>query len=188
MPLTNATDAGPLQILIGTWTGDKGKDIAPEFNQGTEENAYREKIEFNPVRNLSNAEEQLLITVQYHQVVHRKRDNKQIHDQCGYWIWDKNSQTILHTFTIPRGLAVLAGGSVKIDSEGTHVFKVSSTVDDLNFPITQSNFLLSKAKTLRFEQKLTVIEDKLKYKQSSLVDIYGDEFEHSEKNTLKRID
>ena len=37
---------GPLADLVGIWEGDKGDDIAPSDDRGTENNKYRERIVF----------------------------------------------------------------------------------------------------------------------------------------------
>jgi hypothetical protein len=183
---TNATELGPLQILVGTWQGQSGTDIAPE-SDGTETNHYRERIVFEPVRPFSNAEEQKLLAVQYHLVVYRIKDNKQIHDQCGYYSWDEAENTVVHSFTIPRGLGIVAGGSVEIDKQNVHTFNFEASENHSDWPITQSPFLSKKAKTLSFKQNMTVAGSELNYEQTTLVDIYGQEFEHTDTNRLIRV-
>lgn len=180
----NATDLGPLQILIGTWQGNQGDDKSPEPD-GTELNAYRETLTFKPVRPFSNAEEQRLIAVQYHQVVHRIRDNKQIHDQCGYIHWDEQNQELVQTATIPRGLSLVAGGNYTNNGD-THEFRVKSEVNS-QWPISQSPFLSEKAKTLSYEQVLIANGDSLNYQQTTVVDIYGKVFNHTDENRLVRL-
>lgn len=184
--MTNATDFGPLQLLIGVWQGQSGMDIAPEPD-GTEENAYRERIEFKPVRPFSNAEEQRLLAVQYQQVVYRIRDNKQIHDQCGYYSWDEHTQTLIHSFSIARGLSLVAGGTVEIDEASQHTYRMKCQEGDADWPISQAPFLTQKAKTLSFEQEMTVLGSEMTYQQTTLVDIYGKSFEHTDHNRLIRI-
>ncbi len=66
-------DFGPLSLLLGCWQGDKGVDIAPEDN-GPEENRYRERLVFEAVGDVDNADEQALLVVRYHQHIHRIRD------------------------------------------------------------------------------------------------------------------
>jgi hypothetical protein len=145
--MTNATDFGPLQLLIGIWQGQSGTDLSPEPD-GTEHNQYRERFEVQPVRPLSNAEEQHLMAVQYHQTVYRIRDNKQIHDQSGYWSWDKEMQTVMHSFTLARGMSVIAGGQVQIDEKFRHHFNVSASAEiGAQWPISQSPFLAPESVT-----------------------------------------
>ena len=52
-------DYGPLAALVGTWTGDKGTDIAPDAD-GPEENPYYEIIVFEAIGDVTNAGEQTL--------------------------------------------------------------------------------------------------------------------------------
>jgi hypothetical protein len=52
----NELDYGPLTGLIGTWTGDKGTDIAPEPD-GTENNPYYETITYTAIGDVEDAEE-----------------------------------------------------------------------------------------------------------------------------------
>jgi len=185
MTYTNATDAGPLQILIGTWHGHRGFDVAPDPD-GTEKNSYRERLTINPVRNLSNAEKQKLIAVQYHQLIHRVNDNRQIHDQCGYWIWDEAAKTIIHSFSLPRGLTVIAGGTLAINENKCHTFSVESDATEGEWRIQQSPFLQSNALTRHFKQTLTVKGSELNYQQTTTIDIYNSQFEHTDENTLIR--
>ncbi|MEN9451620.1 MAG: hypothetical protein RLZZ369_679, partial [Pseudomonadota bacterium] len=63
-------DYGPLSALIGTWQGDKGLDVAPEPD-GKEESPYFETITFTPIGDVTNAEQQVLVGLRYHQTVSR---------------------------------------------------------------------------------------------------------------------
>ena len=102
-------DYGPLAALVGVWKGDKGLDLSPEPD-GIERNPYYEVITFELAGDVTNAEEQTLSVVRYHQVVSRKSNDEVFHDQVGYWLWDPADNTIVENFTIPRGVAVVAGG------------------------------------------------------------------------------
>ena len=61
----SAIDYGPLQGLIGTWSGDQGLDISPEPD-GIEENPYYETLAFEAAGDMTNAESQTLSIVRYH--------------------------------------------------------------------------------------------------------------------------
>jgi hypothetical protein len=50
---------GPLAALAGIWEGDKGDDVAPDDNRGTETNRYRERMRFEPFGPTDNHEQQL---------------------------------------------------------------------------------------------------------------------------------
>ncbi len=185
MTVNTLLDYGPLQLLIGKWVGNSGDDRSPEPGN-VEINAYRETIVYEGIRQVSNAEEQHLAVLFYRQVVHRIRDNKQIHDQCGYWMWDAENDAILHSFTIPRGLTALAGGNYKKDGQQI-ILSVSASADHPRWAITQAPFLASKAKSKAFTQELVVCGDKMSYEQTTIVDIYEKkQFEHTDCNTLTR--
>jgi len=48
---------GPLAPLVGVWHGDKGDDIAPSDDRGTENNKYREQMIFEPIGPANNHEQ-----------------------------------------------------------------------------------------------------------------------------------
>ncbi|HIP76725.1 MAG TPA: DUF1794 domain-containing protein, partial [Psychromonas hadalis] len=135
---------GPLTGLIGTWVGDKGKDVSPEPD-GTETNLYNETIIFKGAFDLDNAEEQHLSAVHYEQQVHRIADNKVIHQQTGYWLWEVDTNKVINSLTIPRGMSVLAGGEFSESESGEIKFEVSAK-EEGNWKIIQTPFMHNKAK------------------------------------------
>jgi hypothetical protein len=180
--IINGVDYGPLAALMGEWQGDKGTDTAPEPD-GSEENNYSETLTFEAIGNTSNAEMQDLAGVLYHQVVTRIRDQKPIHNQTGYWMWDKENNLVMHSFTIPRGVCVLAGGEVSTDN----TLEVQAAMGDKEWEIIQSPFMKKKARTVKYQHKVTVKGDTLNYQQTMSLEIYGKQFEHTDNNTLKRV-
>lgn len=182
-------DYGPLAGLSGSWKGDKGRDLSPEPD-GTEENAYTETILFTPAGDVDNAETQELAAIHYHLAVHRIPDGKQIHNQTGYWIWDAEAQMVMHEFTIPRAVAVIAGGAWRgeTDDDGNIVIEVAAESGSPEWPIIQSPFMQENALTTEFSQRLAIGSERLAYRQTTLVDIYGREaFEHTDENELKPL-
>jgi hypothetical protein len=179
-------DYGPLTGLIGIWKGNKGEDLAP-IPDGIEQNNYYETITYSAAGDLDNAETQELIAVQYRQCVNRISDDKAIHDQTGYWIWDAEAEMIMHSFTIPRGVAVLAGGSCLAVPDGENLLmEVKASQGGSDWQIIQSPFMQGNAVTREFEQQLVLGKDSLRYSQMTTVEIYGQIFEHSDGNELLR--
>ena len=178
-------DYGPLSGLTGTWSGDKGTDWSPE-KSGLNKNEYFETIVFTPAGEVENAESQVLAAIHYHQVVIDKSDGDAIHNETGYWIWDSASQTVIHSFTIPRGVCVIAGGkySGEVDSDGAALIEVNAYSDSAEWGITQAPFMSSHAKTSKFSQKIIVGKGKFCYDETTTVEIYGKTFEHTDQNTL----
>ena len=180
---------GPLAALVGIWRGDKGVDRAPEPD-GEERNPYYETIRFETAGDVTNAEQQTLSVVRYHQVVSRKSNDKVFHDQVGYWLWDPADDTIVETFTIPRGVAVVAGGKLgePADLAQELVFEVAADANSPEFGIVQAPFMFKQAKTTAFTHSLTVKGDEMRYTESTILDIYDKtSYDHKDVNTLRRV-
>ena len=180
-------DYGPLTGLIGSWKGDKGLDIAPEPD-GTENNPYYETITFTAIGDVTNAETQVLSALHYRQVVQRKSNDKVFHDETGYWMWDPAGKLVMHSLVIPRGVCVLAGGNYngsKNTADGVTI-EVAAHINDKDWKIIQSPFMQETARTTEFRHKITTGEGKLSYSETTIVDIYGKVFEHTDTNELVR--
>ncbi|TNE80494.1 MAG: DUF1794 domain-containing protein [Gammaproteobacteria bacterium] len=177
---------GPLASIIGTWQGDSGMDIAPE-SDGVEENPYYETLVCEAAGDLTNAETQQLWVVRYRQEVRRKSNDEVFHDQVGYWMWDEAQQLVIQSLSIPRAVCVLAGGKASTTAEGATQIVVSASLDDPHWNILQSPFMAKNAKTTSYHHSITVKGDSMKYTESTLLDIYGREFDHTDGNTLHRI-
>lgn len=184
----NSDEFGPLAALIGEWTGDHGVDIAPEPD-GQETNPYFETITYDPVSGLKNAESQSLEVIHYRQIVQRKSDGAVFHDETGYWMWEPDTRTVMHSLTIPRGVCVLAGGvyAGEKDSDGRTVIEVAASLTDERWKIIQSPFMQANASTTSFSQKMIVGNGRLSYMQTTMLDIYDKTFEHTDQNDLTLI-
>jgi len=176
-------DYGPLALLVGHWEGDKGLDIAPEPD-GKEENPYFETIFFEAIGNVTNAESQTLSVLRYHQVVSRKSDDKVFHNETGYWMWDSGTGIVMHSLTIPRGVCLLAGGNATVGK--ATALDVSASLDSKEWGIVQSPFMQEKARTTKFDHNITVEGDKLSYSETTVLEIYGKTFDHTDSNVLNR--
>ncbi|MCK5818780.1 MAG: FABP family protein [Psychromonas sp.] len=186
MKTENAINYGPLNHFIGRWIGHKGKDLSPEPD-GTEVNLYTETMLCTEAFELDNAQQQVLSAVHYQLKVLRISDDKVIHQETGFWLWEQGTKNIIHSFTIPRGMNVLAGGEFEVNDDNDIVFNVSATIDKSDWQITQSPFLYKKAKTKKFEQQVVLNENTLRYTQTTMLDIYGREFTHTDQNILIKV-
>ncbi|MBV1914830.1 MAG: FABP family protein [Pseudomonadales bacterium] len=178
---------GPLAGLIGVWNGDKGIDIAPE-PKGTGETDYFETITFTAIGDVTNASKQTLSVLHYSQIVSNKASGDVFHHESGYWMWDPSDNTIMHSLVIPRGVAVLAGGTCAAPSsvQDTVTIEVKATDGDKDWNIAQSPFMQNNAKTTSFQHSVTVGNGKLSYSETTMLDIYGRVFEHTDANELTR--
>ncbi len=175
----------PLLKLIGTWKGNQGVDLAPKPVED-ENNPYYEELIIELVDStIENAEEQALTAVRYHQVVREKSNDKISHSEVGYWLWDEKNKQVMNSFTIPRGVCVLAIGEVVANNDEL-VFSVLANSDKSSGTIAQSDFMKSKAKTLSFKREFKIVGNTLSYTQETVIDIYGKVFDHIDKNELTK--
>lgn len=187
MSTIDDTDYGPLADLIGVWKGDNGLDIAPEPD-GPENNPYYETLTLTGIGDVTNANYQKLAVVHYRQIVQRKSNDEVFHDETGYWMWDAESETIMQSLLIPRGVGVLAGGehSGKKEDDGSFILRVSADINNKDWQVIQSPFMQSNARTTEFHHWIKVKDDKLSYSETTIVEIYGKIFEHTDSNDLFR--
>ncbi|HRP68708.1 MAG TPA: heme-binding beta-barrel domain-containing protein [Turneriella sp.] len=175
---------GPLFPLIGTWTGDKGMDISPE-PEGEEHSPYFETITIEPVGDAVNAEEQKLVVLSYKQVVCRKSNGEVFHHQLGYWYYEKKTNEIFYSLSIPRAVSVLAKGNAQ--TKGNQVdFFVEAKKEDPNFGVLETPFMSAKASTRGFTLKVNVDGDTMRYTMNTALSIYDRSFDHTDENTLTR--
>jgi hypothetical protein len=183
--MSDTIDYGPLACLVGVWKGSDGMDVAPEPDDD-EHNPYYETLVFEAAGDVTNAEEQVLSVVRYHQEVRRKSNDKVFHDQVGYWLWDPATDVIVQSLTIPRAVTLLAGGKAVLE-DGSTILEVRAVEGDADWGILQSPFMQQKARTLEFRHRLTVKGDTLSYSETTLLDIYDKKrYEHTDDNTLQR--
>ena len=177
---------GPLGALVGVWEGDKGDDIAPDDDRGTENNQYRERMSFVPTGLIEN-HEQKLYGLRYATTAWRLGEPDPFHEELGYWLWDAQSKQVLRCFIIPRGVTVIAGGTVDPDDKS---FKLSAEAGSDTYGICSNKFLDEEFKTIRYELKITLNTDgTLSYEEDSQLRIKGQKeiFHHIDRNTLKKV-
>ena len=182
----DGVDYGPLRALIGKWIGDRGVDVAPDSDGEKDRTEFIDEIEFLPSGPAENAEEQELVSLRYHHVVRKKENGKIFHDQIGHWIYEPETGLIMHSLTIPRAVVLLAGGKLTENDSGW-VAEVKATAGDNSFGIAQSPFMNEKAKTKAFEMSLSLEGDTLSYKETTYLHIYGVDFDHVDKSSLRRV-
>ena len=181
----DGVDYGPLHPLIGSWRGQKGLDVSPEPD-GEDKNAYYDEITFSPSGAAENAEEQQLVSVRYHQQVRKHSNGKVFHEQVGHWIYEPATGMLVQSLSIPRAVSLLAGGELQTKGNET-IFRVEARAGSESFGITQSPFMLEKAKTTAFTITLKLAGDEMSYEQTTSLDIYGRQFEHTDGCSLTRV-
>ena len=184
--IINNVEYGPLAQLIGKWIGNKGLDNAPDANADPDMTAFSDEIIFTAAGPAENAEEQNLVAIRYHHVVRKLENGHVFHDQIGHWIYEKETNIIMHSLSIPRAVCLLAGGEYQEDN-GVSIFDVEANAGSETYGIVQSPFMLEKAKTKKFKMKLSVKNNELNYHEITSLHIYDKEYEHVDKSTLYRV-
>lgn len=177
---------GPLASLAGVWEGDKGADLAPSDDRGAERNAFRERLTFEPFGPVNN-HEQTLYGLRYSTVAWRLGEDEPFHEETGYWLWDAAGKQVLRCFIVPRGVTVLAGGTVEPDAK---VFEIAAEAGSDTYGICSNLFLDREFKTVRYELTITVhSRDRFSYAEDTQLRIKGQEelFHHTDANSLTRV-
>ena len=182
----DGVDYGPLAALMGRWIGERGLDVAPDAEGQDDRTKFIDELEFFASGPAENAEEQELVSVRYHHVVRKEENGKIFHDQIGHWIYEPSTGLIMHSLTIPRAVVLLAGGQLLKTDSGWSAH-VKATAGDTCFGIVQSPFMNEKARTKAFEMALTLENDVLSYKETTYLHIYGVDFDHVDKSSLRKV-
>ena len=183
--MTNLDLYGPLAQLIGTWRGSVGDDTAPDDFRGIEKNAFREEMIYAPAGPAVN-HEQTLYVLSYTRIAWRLKESDPFHAQMGYWLWDPAKKQVMHSFMIPRGLTVLAGGDADLDSTS---FVVRATRGSTTFGICSNPFLDEEFRTVAYESQTSFPRPGLfSYREDTQIQIKGQKelFHHVDQNTLEK--
>src|SRR5439155_12292709 len=116
----------------------------------------------------------------------RQSEDNPFHLQLGYWMWDPASKQVMHSFMIPRGVTVLAGGPAEANST---ILEVSATVGSPTFGICSNPFLDREFKTVRYEAKITIHNaQSFSYQEDTQMQMKGREglFHHFDMNRLEK--
>ena len=177
---------GPLAGLAGVWEGEKGDDIAPDDNRGIENNKFRERIRFEPFGPVDN-HEQHLWGLRYAKVAYRLGEASSFHEETGYWLWDPKEGQAMCCFIVPRGVAVIAGGTVAHDAK---TFTLSADLGSPTYGVCSNKFLDREFQTVRFEVTITINTDgTMSYDETTHLKMpkRADLFAHRDRNTLRRV-
>lgn len=176
---------GPLRRLAGIWEGRKGIDSAPKA-EGPEESVYIERIEMQPGDPQANGP-QILYPLRYHIHVLKPGEDTTFHEQVGYWLYEPKTGMVLHSLTIPRGQALLAGGRASADGR---TIMVKAERGSTQFGIVSQAFLEAAFRTDSFSLTVTFNDDGTwSYDSRTMLTVHGQPgvFDHRDRNTLTKI-
>ncbi len=184
--MTSPSELGPLSTLVGTWEGSGGEDTAPSSTRSTRVSAYRERLVFTPTGRVDN-HEQILYGLKYSTTAWRIGEPDPYHEELGYWMWDAQGGHVMRAFVIPRGIALLAGGTAAADATG---FSLLAEVGSPTWGIASNPFLDREFRTVRYELNLRVLgPDSFEYDEDTVLQLKGraEAFHHTDKHRLTRV-
>ena len=184
--MTTDTSAwGPLAGLIGEWEGNQGLDISYHNAHGeVRETSYREHITMDPFGPIANGSQQLY-GLDYRMTAWRQNENSPFHTEVGYWLWDAEDGHVIRCFLVPRGTALLAGGTV---AAGDTSFSLEANIGSETYGILSNRYLAAKARTTKYTCQVSVLDDAFSYEsRTTYVHGVGGEIAHTDRNTLHRV-
>jgi hypothetical protein len=140
--------------MAGIWESQRGLDVKPKVD-GPKKQAFIERIELQPVDPVTNGP-QLLYGLRYHTHNTKPDQVKTYHEQVGYWLWEKETATVIHTLTIPRGLVAMASGHA---TEDAAQFELKATKGLSTWGLCSAPFLDHAFKTIAFTINVTFNTD-----------------------------
>jgi hypothetical protein len=176
---------GPLTPMAGIWEGQRGIDVHPA-ESGTEENAYLERIELQPIDAQTNGP-QLYYGLRYHVHIVKPGDVETFHDQVGYWLWEPATGTLVQTLSIPRGQTALAIGHASPDAK---IFELAAQRGSPVNGICSNPFLEYAFLTTEYRIRVTINADGTwSYEQDTTLLVHGrpEPFHHTDRSTLRKI-
>ncbi len=177
---------GPLAPFAGFWEGNKGDDVAPADDPlQIENNKFRERMSFEPFGPINN-HQQCLYGLRYSRMAWRLGEAAAFHEDTGYMLWDADAKQVMRCFIIPRGVTVLAGGTVE---PGAHTFQLSAVAGSDTYGICSNLFLDKEFKTIQYDITLTIQNNILTYNEDTHLKMRGqpEVFHHIDQNTLKKV-
>ena len=181
-----ADEWGPLGPLAGEWQGEGGLDTA--YSHAQHEvlaTPYLEKLSFKPFGPVQNGKE-ALYGLDYKSAMWRGDEQNPFHTEVGYWLWDSASGELVRGFVVPRGIAVLAGGTTTPDATS---FTLSAEAGDPQYSIGENRYLAENASTLSYTVTVTINEDgSWSYDERTMLKMreFPEQFAHTDHNTLRR--
>lgn len=175
---------GPLYQLMGIWEGDKGDDIAPSDDRGTENNKYRERFTLEPISPVQNHEQNLSV-LRYSTSAWRIGEENTFHEELGYWSWEPSTKQVVRVFVIPRGISVMAGGTVEPNAKELNL---KAEANSCTYGICTNPFLDREFKIVRYDLSIKILSDtSFSYDQTTVIQMPKSKapFEHRDRNTLQ---
>ena len=115
----------------------------------------------------------------------RNDEENPFHTEVGYWLYDGATGEVLRGFVVPRGITVLAGGTVSADATE---FTLRAEKGAPLYTIGENSYLEKNASTLSYEVTITIGDGTWSYKEDTVLKMkeFNEPFHHTDGNTLSR--
>lgn len=179
---------GPLTPLVGDWEGDVGVDFSYHNTEDeSSQTGYFEKAWFRPIPIVENGQQKMW-GLNYGMTAWRHGEEAMdpFHDEVGYLLWDKANGQVMRCFAVPRGLAILAGGTANARDKSL-TFRAEP--GSKSYGLSQNKYLNERATATAFESTFTFNDDGTFSYTSDLtlkLAAIGKEMHHTDRNTLRR--
>lgn len=178
---------GPLGPLVGTWEGDGGVDLAYSHRlKRVVSTPYRERATFEPFGPVVNGR-QRLFGLDYRTTMWRRHESAPFHTEAGYWLWDADRGEVLRAFVVPRGIAILAGGTAR---PADRQFSLAAERGATGYAIGENDYLATHASSLGYRATITTrCDGGWSYEETTTLRMLQlpEPFDHSDCNTLHRV-
>jgi hypothetical protein len=178
---------GPLGALVGDWEGEGGLDTAFSHAKGeVGATPYLEKVTFKPFGPVDNGS-QHLYGLDYKTAMWRGSEDNPFHTEVGYWLWDGATGEVLRSFAVPRGIAVLAGGTASADA---NEFTLKASLGDPQYPIGENKYLTANASSVSYEVTVTLNDDgSWSYAEATMLRMkeLPELMAHTDHNTMHKV-
>ncbi|HWA75204.1 MAG TPA: heme-binding beta-barrel domain-containing protein [Polyangiaceae bacterium] len=176
---------GPLAALIGEWEGNEGLDVSFHNAKGAVgQTRYRERVTLEPFGPVANGS-QCLYGLDYRMAAWRENEDSPFHTEIGYWLWDVDGGHVLRCFMVPRGTALIAGGTA---APNDTTFTLDAKVGSETYGILSNLYLAQKARTTKYTCTVSVSPGVFSYDScTTYVHGTGGEISHTDRNTLRRV-
>lgn len=180
-------ELGPLADLEGVWEGEQGTDTSPGDDPTRKASTrYRERLTFEPTGLVQN-HAQKLYGLRYSTTAWPLGQDDPFHEELGYWLWDAEEKQVLRCFIVPRGVTIIAGGTVEPDAR---LFELVADVGSDTYGICSNHFLDREFKTVRYELTFEKRDARtIHYREDTVLRIPAQDelFHHTDENTLTRV-
>ena len=178
---------GPLWALAGEWQGEGGLDTSFHHADGeVGDTVYLEKVTMKPFGPVDNGR-QHLYGLDYKSAMWRGDEENPFHTELGYWLWDAATGEVMRAFVVPRGIAVMAGGTATADAT---TWTMHASLGHPTYAIGENTYLNAHASSVSYDVTITVNEDGTwSYHETTMLkmDEFPDLFPHVDHCTLHRV-